>query len=376
MGQEKTGWENAMNKSELLEIKKRFKFTDCSFTGLTYAIFNNEDKTIEGADMSRFLTLENDEQKRYISLLSKAYSSAGGAFAEDVIVLGDERRMLTALAGADQPDENLVKAWAQKILDNYDAKGEYALLVFSDAYDVPVKDTAKNKTGESEEVYSYIAACLCPFKPAKGGLMKTPENKLHQSDVIKVLGNPIAGFLYPSFNDRSSDYDNMFCVVKNDTERSMLRNMFAAEVPEYVKPEPKKKAPAAETESTAEDAYAEDEAADGYTLHATASIIQSQGVDTSIRQNEDVEIQTRPQENDALLTLTEKAQLEAQREAAMEEPAQEPVFEGLADHHKDQVVLPEDKIIERDVNGRKFFLVPESLIPYDKLKELLDSLME
>jgi hypothetical protein len=63
------------------------------------------------------------------------------------------------------------------------------------------------------------------------------------------------------------------------------------------------------------------------------------------------------------------------REEAMMEEESEQVFEGLNNFHKDQVVLPEDKIIERDVNGRKFFLVPESLIPYDKLKELLDSLM-
>ncbi|WP_022754796.1 DUF4317 family protein [Butyrivibrio fibrisolvens] len=370
-----------MNRSELLEIKKRFKFKDCSFSGMAYAVFDNEGKEIEGADSTRFLTLDDDEQKKYISLISKAYSSAGGAFAEDVTVIGDDARLLTALAQSDIPDAGLVRAWAQQIIDNYDADGEFALLVFSDAYDVPAKDTGKNKTGESEEVYNYIAACICPFKPAKGGIMKTADNKLHASDVIKVLGNPVAGFMYPSFNDRSSDYDNMLCVVKNDPERNMIRGIYAADVPDYVKPQPKKK-DKGNTEDDglttlageqSEDAFA---TADGYGLYQEQGISQSEGVDTSIRQNSDVEIQTRPEGfGENIETLTEKAMQEKLREEAMMEEESEQVFEGLNNFHKDQVVLPEDKIIERDVNGRKFFLVPESLIPYDKLKALLDSLM-
>lgn len=371
-----------MNRSELLEIKKRFKFKDCSFSGMAYAVFDNEGKEIEGADSTRFLTLDDDEQKKYISLISKAYSSAGGAFAEDVTVIGDDARLLTALAQSDIPDAELVKAWATEIVSNYEADGEYALLVFSDAYDVPAKDTGKNKTGESEEVYSYIAACICPFKPAKGGIMKTAENKLHASDVIKVLGNPVAGFMYPSFNDRSSDYDNMFCVVKNDPEREMIRGMYAADIPDYVKPEPKKKVKAINEDDglTLEAArqVAEQEATEeGYALHLEAAIKQSDGVDTSIRQNSDVEIQTRPDGfGENIETLTEKAMQEKLREEAMQEEEKEQVFEGLNNYHNDQVIIPEDKITERDVNGRKFFLVPEALIPYDKLKELLESLME
>ena len=369
-----------MTKSGLLEIKKRFKFKDCSFSGMAYAIFDNEGKEIEGADSTRFLTLDDDEQKKYISLISKAYSAAGGAFAEDVTVIGDDAKMLMALAKSDIPDASLVRAWAQEIIGNYDADGEYALLVFSDAYDVPAKDTGKNKTGESEEVYSYIAACICPFKPAKGGIMKTSENKLHASDVIKVLGNPVAGFMYPAFNDRSSDYDNMYCVVKNDPEREMIRGMYAADIPDYVKPEPKKKVKADSEDGLTMEAArqaADEEAAEGYALHMEASIKQTEGVDTSIRQNSDVEIQTRPDGfGENIETLTEKAMQEKLREEAMMEEEKEQVFEGLGSFHKDQVILPEDKIIERDVNGRKFFLVPESLIPYDKLQELLESLMQ
>lgn len=370
-----------MTKSGLLEIKKRFKFKDCSFSGMAYAIFDNEGKEIEGADSTRFLTLDDDEQKKYISLISKAYSAAGGAFAEDVTVIGDDAKMLMALAKSDIPDASLVRAWAQEIIGNYDADGEYALLVFSDAYDVPAKDTGKNKTGESEEVYSYIAACICPFKPAKGGIMKTSENKLHASDVIKVLGNPVAGFMYPAFNDRSSDYDNMYCVVKNDPEREMIRGMYAADIPDYVKPEPKKRVKDENlddglTLEAAKQVADLEETQDGYALVKEGAITQSEGVDTSIRQNRDVEIQTRPEDfGENITTLTEKMAQDKLREEAMQEESKEQVFEGLGNYNKDQVVLPEDKIIERDVNGRKFFLVPESLIPYDKLKELLDSLM-
>jgi hypothetical protein len=195
-----------------------------------------------------------------------------------------------------------------------------------------------------------------------------------------VLGNPVAGFMYPAFNDRSSDYDNMYCVVKNDPEREMIRGMYAADIPDYVKPEPKKKVKADSEDGLTMEAAkqaADEEAAEGYALHMEASIKQTEGVDTSIRQNSDIEIQTRPEGfGENIETLTEKAMQEKLREEAMMEEEKEQVFEGLNNFHKDQVILPEDKIIERDVNGRKFFLVPESLIPYDKLQELLESLMQ
>ena len=344
-----------MTKAELMEIKKRFKYTDCSFSGLSYAIFhkNDEESIVDNVESSRFLTLSDDERKRFLTILSKGYSSASGAFANDIEISGDNQKMLTALSASNIPDANLVRIWAEKILDSYTMNGEYALLVFSDTYDVPVKDSSKTKTGESEEVFNYMAACICPFKPEKGGLMKTSENKLHQSDVIKVLGNPIAGFIYPSFNDRASDFDNIFCCVKNDPERNMLREMFMATLPDYVKPLPKPKASASIISKEAEmvqDSYIDDTAKEGYSLHMDEAIHQSENIDTSINQNKDVEIITRPEEE------------------------KEVKFEGIENYHKDVVVLPEDKIIERDVNGRKFFLVPEALIPYDKLKELLDSL--
>ena len=64
-------------------------------------------------------------------------------------------------------------------MEHYKGNAEYAVFVFHDRYDVPVKAADKERLGESEEVFEYLICALCPL---------TGEYE---------PGNPVCGFLFP-----------------------------------------------------------------------------------------------------------------------------------------------------------------------------------
>ena len=45
---------------------------------------------------------------------------------------------------------------------NYKSKGDYAVYVFHDRYDIPVKRTDHERQGESEKMYEYLICAICP----------------------------------------------------------------------------------------------------------------------------------------------------------------------------------------------------------------------
>lgn len=354
-----------MNKAELLEIKKRFKFKDCSFSGFSYIVINNDspDSDIEVVS-DKFLTQADEVQKKYLSIISKAYSSAAGAFANDIEVNGDDKKLLTALSKGEEPDKGLVKTWAAKIKENYEINTAYALIIFSDAYDIPMKDTAKTKIGESDEVYSYIAACICPLKPSSGGIMLTDNGKLKAADVFRMVSSPVLGFIYPSFIDRSSDYDHMYVVAGKEPERQLIRNMYDTDVPLYEKV-PKK---AEKKEKASENDVVEQQ--NSYTEFQEDHIRRSINADSTIKQNTGLPVITSM---DNMSVNNYDTYLQDDIRNKENNRIDKNISQSLSAQNakNDITVLPTDHIIERDVNGTKFFMIPETLISYEKLKELI-----
>ena len=77
--------------------------------------------------------------------------------------------------------------------------------MFHDRYDVPIKASDKERIGDSEEVYEYMIGAICPlvgeYEP----------------------GNPVFGFLYPMFQDRSCDdaHIGIFNAISDRTNKPL-----------------------------------------------------------------------------------------------------------------------------------------------------------
>ena len=95
----------------------------------------------------------------------------------------------------------------QRIIDMYDYTGNYLILLVYSAYDVPGKTNDNILMDDaSEEVYRFILCSICPVNLSKPGLSYNNEtNQIQKRIQDWVVSMPMNGFLFPAFNDRSTD---------------------------------------------------------------------------------------------------------------------------------------------------------------------------
>ena len=79
----------------------------------------------------------------------------------------------------------------EQVADGYPVDYEFAVFVFHGVYDVPLKGKDKESLWESEEVYDFIICTVSPMK-----------DKYEPAE-------PVFGFLYPAFSDRSADQEKI-----------------------------------------------------------------------------------------------------------------------------------------------------------------------
>ncbi len=135
--------------------------------------FSTEEGILK-ADSTSFYSLSEDEVKKYLSLLSKGYSTADSVYSDTLSAEGDLMLCMSSLSESSLSDDMLISLCSE-MLKNYNRPGYYALLMFTDSYDVPEKTSDNRKTGESDYVYDYNAFLLCPLKPQKGGIAYTAD---------------------------------------------------------------------------------------------------------------------------------------------------------------------------------------------------------
>ena len=213
--------EGKMNNKEVLELKKRFKKDECTFTKMC-GCYVNADKEIQLEFNETFLNLKEEEIHKYLEIAKKTLS---GTIGNNLIELdfpleeeeaGGKQQFLMGLRASKLKDEGLIDAFYQLVIDSYEYAGNYLILVFHDAYDVMTKTTDNRKLDESEEVYEYLLCAICPVDLSKPGLgYLENENRIGSRNRDRVVLVPDTGFIFPAFTDRSADiHSTMFYAKK------------------------------------------------------------------------------------------------------------------------------------------------------------------
>lgn len=214
-----------MNNSDVLEIRKRFKKEKTTIGRITGCYVTGADKKIQTYIDTDFVDLEEAEQFKYIEILKKGLSGVLNknllslSFKEEAQENGGQQQSLLALKNSELKNKDMLEAFYQQIIDTYYFVGNYLILLIHDVYDVMTKTEDKMALDESEEVYSYILCCICPVNLSKPGLSyHEEENIIANRNRDWVVDMPDAAFLYPAFNDRSSDVNEVLYYVKNIEE--------------------------------------------------------------------------------------------------------------------------------------------------------------
>lgn len=213
-----------MNKKEVLELKRRFKKEDATFTQLCGCyVDGNHNKICKFG--GKFLNLEEEEFYKYLEIAGKTLSGTLGnnllelSFPLEEEEVGGRQQILMALRDTELKDETLLDTYYDLIIDTYDHAGNYLILLFHDTYDVMTRTKDNNDLDESEEAFRYLICAICPVELSKPGLgYREDEKRIGPRIRDWVVGVPDTGFLFPAFNDRSTDIHSVLFYTKNTKE--------------------------------------------------------------------------------------------------------------------------------------------------------------
>ena len=210
-----------MNKKDILELKRRFKKNHCTITRMC-GCYVNAEKEILLTLGENFLNLEEEEFYKYLEIAGKTLSGTPGnnllelQFPPEEEEPGGKQQFLMGLKESGLKNEALLNTFYRLIIDNYEYAGNYLILVFHDAYDVITRTSDHSALDESEEVYEYLLAAVCPVTLSKAalGYLET-EHRIGARFRDWVVGAPDAGFVFPAFTDRSADIHSAMYYTKD-----------------------------------------------------------------------------------------------------------------------------------------------------------------
>ena len=229
-----------MIKKEISEIKRQFTPSGCSITRICGCYVDGE-KNKKAELKEAFLSLPEEDMFKYFEILRKALSGTLGKnlvnldFPLDTEKEGGTQEFLLRLRDSRLTDDELLEAFYDRIIEAYEYVGNYLILLIHDAYDIPGKTSdGLDMDDASDEVYSYILCCICPVELSKPGLSyDETENTFRNRTRDWVVGMPELGFLFPAFNDRSTDIHSTLYYSKNanDLHDAFIEQLLGCPLP-------------------------------------------------------------------------------------------------------------------------------------------------
>ena len=210
-----------MRNTEILELKKRLKFSDDASYKLEVCYIIGSEKKIQSRNNTYLTNLDESDRHKYIEILKKGLS---GVLNRNLLNLsfkknedGDNaQKFLLELRDSALDKEGLMDKYYEKIMDAYPTVSNYLVVTVYDAYDVPREGTDGFSQGESEEVFRYIYSCICPVNLAKAALSYHEDENVIAARIRDwVVEMPEVGFLFPAFNDRAADVNNLLYYCKD-----------------------------------------------------------------------------------------------------------------------------------------------------------------
>lgn len=200
-----------MDKKSIGELRRKLKKDSCTFTKMCGCyVDDSKNKVIKLDEI--FLNLEDEEYYKYLEIAKKVLSTNIGNnileldFPLEEEQPGGHQQFLLGIKKSGLKDQGLLDAFYDMVIEKYDSLGNYLILLFHDVYDVMTKTTDNNKLDESEEVYEYIICAICPMILSKPGLgYNKSDMRIGTLNREWMVGMPETGFIFPAFNERSSD---------------------------------------------------------------------------------------------------------------------------------------------------------------------------
>ena len=188
-----------MNEKEVAELRRQLKRDRNNITKV-YGCYVNENRSIVST-FSQSLALATDEEAdAYLNLLKKSLSGTLGknlidiAFSNQQVIGSEEHGLLMKLRETKLEDEELLQKFYDKVISCVSLEENYLILIVC---------------------YDYN------------------EQHFHTFAGDWLVAPPQIGFLFPAFDDRSTNIYNALCYTKkpDDTVLPFIETVFCTDVP-------------------------------------------------------------------------------------------------------------------------------------------------
>jgi hypothetical protein len=229
-----------MNKKEIAEIKKQFTPENCSITRIC-GCYVDAEKNKKTELKEAFLSLSEEEMFKYFDIFRKTLS---GTIGKNLLNMefplhqeqeGGTQEFLMRLKTSRLQDDALLESFYDKIIENYNYGENYYIILIHAVYDIPGRSSdGLEMHDSSDEVYEHILCSICPVKLSKAGLCYNAQtNNIEDRIRDWIVEMPDCGFLFPLFNDRSTDIHGILYYTKNAEEvrSSFVDELFGCDAP-------------------------------------------------------------------------------------------------------------------------------------------------
>lgn len=237
-----------MNKKEVAEIKRQFKMDneDMVINNIGIYYINKENEIVcsqikrfaEQKDMTGGMPGSDKywaqlEEERFIEIFKKTLGGQLGKglveynFPNELLLSKEETcySKLSDILNGNLEIKSEVDEYISFLADKLNRNEEYAICIASCAYSLPVKDINGFKTKDDDlcidvEEYDFVLVSICPIIHTNIGLFYNKNKKQieHKENDEKTVALPVTGFLFPAFNNRSTDVNSVLVYNKKSKE--------------------------------------------------------------------------------------------------------------------------------------------------------------
>lgn len=225
-----------MTDNEISEIKRRIRHDKNNITTLKGCyVSSKKEITAEFSQTVGLLSLE--ESENIFKILKKTLSGRLGknlidmSFTTDQVSDSEEHKLLMRLRDSELEDTEALHTLYDKIIESFPTDDSYIIFLGCDKYDVPNKSkNDEEMPDDSDEIFRYVLCSVCPVKLTKTAVSFFPaESEFRNVGADMAISAPEIGFMFPSFDDRSTNIYNALFYTKSagddykDTAESLFR---------------------------------------------------------------------------------------------------------------------------------------------------------
>lgn len=229
-----------MNQKEIGEIRRRVRRDRSNMTTI-YGCYVNAQKEIVSEFKQSTGTMPENEAEKYFGTMKRVLSGGIGRNLIDItfrtaqVADSPEHKLLMDLRKTALQDSDVRHSFYQKVIESVSLDDGYLILLGCDSYDVPFKGKDDELHADaSDETYTYLLCAICPVKLAKPTLRYVAEEKaFHDGGAVNVVAAPELGFLFPAFDNRSTNIYNALYYTRSPKEshQSFVEAVFNTPIP-------------------------------------------------------------------------------------------------------------------------------------------------